>query len=160
VLTYTPEQINAIRLAIAEAHATMRQQRRFEPLVFAQAFIAHGGIQIPGEPDNLGECKRLAQSVILSLEAGRPVREDANLAREIRRTQIQARWCKSAESDKVVGFRLDFDEDTLKNPNCLALLGIDHGLGTAVTRKGQILVLPPECDGYTITPVLEDEIEE
>jgi len=155
---YTPEQINVIRRAIAEAHEVMRQQQRFDALVFARAFVAHGGIQIPGDPENHKACQQVAQALIHQLKTGVSA-DDPTVQREVHRARTQAHWCAAATSDKIVGFRVTLSPAAQNNPECLALIGMDHGLGSAVIRKGEVLVVPPVCDGYAITPVQEDEVE-
>lgn len=157
---YTPEQVAIIRVAIVKGHEAMQRQGKFEPLVFARAFIEHGGIQIPGKPENEKARREVARQLLRSLETDKCVSEEATLVREVNRAQIEAQWAAAAVSDKVVGFRVTLSQNAQANPNCLAIVGADHGLGEAVIRKAEVVVLPPECDGYTITPVLEDEIEQ
>ena len=157
---YTPEQVTTIRAAIVEGYEAMRQQGKFEPLVFAHAFIGHGGIQIPGKPANEKARRKVAQQLLRSLETGGRTSKDATVVREVNRAQMEAQWAAAAVSDKVVGFRITLSPNAQANPNCLAIVGADHGLGEAVFRKLEIVILPPECDGYTITPVLEDEVEQ
>ncbi len=154
---YTPEQLDRIRLAIAQAREAMRVAARFEPLVFARAFIAADGLQVPGQP---ADTAPLATRLLQALERDDASATDPLLAREIERARSEARWAKLAESDDVVGFHMQLPGVALLDPKCRALLKADHGLGAAVFRKAEIVVLPAACDGARFTPVYEHEIEQ
>ena len=154
---YNPEQFDRIRMAIAQARAAMRAVGRFEPLVFARAFIAADGLQVPGEQ---ADTARLATLLLQALERDEAGGADALLAREIERARSEARWAKLAESDDVVGFHMQLPGAALLDPVCRAVLKADHGLGAAVFRKAEIVVLPAACDGARFTPVYAHEIEQ
>ena len=154
---YTPEQLERMRLAIAQGREAMRTAGRFEPLIFARAFIAAGGLQIPGTS---ADTAPLAARLVQALERDETSGSDALLTREIERARGEARWAKLAESDDVVGFHMQLPGAALLDPNCRALLKADHGLGAAVFRKAEIVVLPAACDGARFTPVYEHEIEQ
>lgn len=153
---YTPEQLSQIRLAVAQGREAMRAAGRFEPLVFARAFVAAGGAQVPG---GVGDDRSLGARLLHALEHGE-VASDALLAREIERARNEARWAQLAESEAVVGFHLRLPPAALLDPKCRELLKADHGLGAAVFRKAEIVVLPAACDGASFTPVYEHEIEQ
>lgn len=157
VTDYTPEQLQQIRLAVAQGREAMRAAGRFEPLVFARAFVAAGGVQVPGAA---GDDSALGAELLRALEQNAPTTGDARLAREIERARNEARWAQLAESDTVVGFHLRLPPAALLDPKCREILKADRGLGAAVFRKGEIVVLPTACDGASFTPVYEHEIEQ
>ena len=156
---YTPEQIKTIRHAVAAAREAARKQRDFSPLTFAATYVAHEGVQLPGAPDDPRRVQ-LAQRLLELLQRGDANTDDADMARELQRVHTESRWAEAAASDKVVGFRLQLSGETATRPECLTLLGTDHGLGAAVFRKGEVVILPPGCGGAEFIPVLEDEIEQ
>lgn len=156
---YTPDQIKIIRHAVAAGRDAARRQHDYSPLVFARAYVAHGGVQLPGDGD---EPRRalLAQRLLDLLEQGKGHTDDADLQRELHRVRTEARWAEATLSDKVVGFRLQLSGEALNRPECLTLLGTDRGLGAAVFRKGEVVVLPVGCSDAAFIPVVEDEIEQ
>lgn len=154
---YTLEQLTQIRLAVAQAREAMRAAGRFEPLVFARAFVAAGGVQAPG---GAGNSPSLGARLLRALELGEAAGGDALLAREIERARNEARWAQLAESEAVVGFHLRLPPAALLDGKCRELLKADRGLGAAVFRKAEIVVLPAACDGASFTPVYEHEIEQ
>lgn len=154
---YSPEQLEQIRLAVAQGREAMRVAGRFEPLVFARAFVAAGGVRVPGAA---GDDPALGAALLRALEPGVNPTGDALLAREIERARNEARWAQLAESDAVVGFHLRLPPAALLDPKCRQILKADRGLGAAVFRKAEIVVLPAACDGASFTPVFEHEIEQ
>ena len=159
-MIYTLEQIKTIRGAVAEGREAMRQTREFDPIVFARAFIAHGGIQIPGAPDDVKKRREIEGWLVQSLEQGAPVNNDRTLLREFNRARAETQWTEAAESESVVGFRLKLPPQAEFSPIGHELTKQDHGLGAMVYRKGEIAVLPPECDGSIFTPIIEHEVEQ
>lgn len=153
---YTPEQLEHIRLAVGAGREAMRLAGRFEPLVFARAFTAAGGVQMPGKP---GDAQSLAARLIHALDRGE-VSTDPLLTREIERARSEARWAALAEADDVVGFRMDLPPAAVLEPICRELMKADHGLGAAVFRKAEIVVLPAVCGNARFTPVYDHEIEQ
>jgi hypothetical protein len=157
---YLPEQLEAIRKAVREARAAMQQASRYEPLDFARVFIRHDGIQIPGTRAEPATCTLLAQALLRSLQAGRPVSDDETVRRELRRARTEARWARLSMSDKVVGFYLKLGPLAQLSDACRELLAQDYGLGAAVFPKAKIVVLPPQCVDYEFVPMHEDEVEQ
>jgi hypothetical protein len=157
---YLPEQVQIIRGAVARGREAMRRRGRFDPVVFARAFIEHGGIQIPGQPDVQEARENIAREVLSLLASGAPESRDATVAREVRRARAESDWTRHAEADKVVGFRLHLGPGAERSPVCQTLLNVDHGLGQGVYRKAEVAVLPPDCDDSSFAPVLEDEVEQ
>ena len=64
---YKARQIARITDAIAAARLELRRQRRFDPLLFAQVFVAHQGPQIPGQPDAEAAAHRLGELLLEGL---------------------------------------------------------------------------------------------
>jgi len=157
---YTPQQIKTIRHAVAAGREAVRKQSDFNPLTFAKVYAAHDGIQLPGVHDDASRRLRLTQRLLEMLEHGATTMDDPDLQREFHRVRMETRWAEAAQSDKVVGFRLQFDGVAAYQPECQALLATDHGLGAAVFRKAEVVVLPPGCHGGEFIPVVEDEIEQ
>lgn len=157
---YTPEQVQIIAKAVQKAREAMQRARRFEAVVFAQAFIENDGIQIPGKAGNEPLRKRVAQHVLESLKTGGATSDDATVLREIKRAHAEVRWASSAESDKVVGFYLTLGPAAQQLADCHEFLNRDYGLGAAVFPKGRVVILPPTCDDHQFVPVLEDEVEQ
>lgn len=154
---YTPEQLDQIRLAVAQAREAMRAAGRFEPLVFAWAFTAAGGLQVPG---TITDTTALGRRLLLALERGENGGTDALLVREIERARTEANWARWAEADDIVGFHLQLPPAAVLEPKCREILKADRGLGAAVFRKGEIVVLPAACDGARFTPVYVHEVEQ
>lgn len=155
---YTPEQIQRIRLAIAAGREAMRDAGQFQPLIFARAFVAAGGFQLPGRVDDPATAG-LAQELLKRLTDGGAT-DNPLLKRELARAHAESRWAEAAEVDAVVGFRLELAPAALLDRNCREILKTDHGLGSAVFRKAEIVVLPAACDGAQFTPVYEHEVEQ
>lgn len=158
-MRYTEEQIEAIRSAIRQGRNAMARAGRWQPEVFARAFIEHGGIRIPGEPGPPERAGQVAGEVLAVLR-GEAQPGDEHVAREVHRARVEARWARAARSENVVGFLLRFGPGCDRNPACLAVLGEDHGLGAGVFPVSRILVLPPGCDDYEYVPVTENEVEQ
>lgn len=154
---YTPEQLEQIRLAVAQGREAMRIAGRFEPLEFARAFVAAGGVRVPGATT---DDPALGAELLHALEQSATATGNAILTREIERARNEARWAQLAESDAVVGFHLRLPPVALLDPKCRQILKADRGLGAAVFRKAEIVVLPAACDGASFTPVYEHEIEQ
>ena len=159
-MEYTSAQVHTIEIAIQRGREAMQQSKRFDALVFARAFIDHGGVQIPSQPDNETKREQIAAQLIAALESGRSTSADPTLARELRRAHAEAHWASAAESDKVVGFHLKLGPAATLQGVCRELLTRDYGLGAGVFPKGRIMVLPPACDDHEFTPLLEDEVEQ
>lgn len=157
---YRARQIAAIRAAITAARLVLQQSGSEEPLVFARAFVARSGVQVPGSPDDAGAARELGERLLQALASGayhHP--DDPDLQREIERARNETAWVAAMRDDKVVGFYLQLPAQALQSPTVEALSHENRGLGPGVLRKGDIVVLQPECDGARFIPVLEDEIE-
>lgn len=157
---YRARQIGAIRDAIAAAREALQRSDSDDPLVFAKAFVAAGGIQVPGRPGDEGAMRSLGERLLRALARGcyhDP--DDPDLQREIDRARHEARWVSAMRDGKIVGFYLQLPPRALHSPTVEALSHENRGLGPGVFRKGDIVVLQPECDGARLIPVLEDEIE-
>jgi hypothetical protein len=157
---YTPQQVQAIRDAIAKGREAVQRLQRPDPLVFARAYVAHGGIQIPGVPADTTRAESVAKALLAILTQGDAATDDEHVLRELKRVQTEVRWVTLAESDKVVGFYLRLGPAAELEAACRQLLGEDHGLGSAVFPKTQVVVLPTACSDYEFVPVLEDEVEQ
>lgn len=157
---YTPEQLQRLRHAVHAGREAMRQAGRYEPLVFAAAFIAHHGVQVPGASNEAALQQILAHHVLSSLRRGRLTSRDRTVMREVKRAQVEAQWTRLAQSDHVVGFYLKLGPVSRLHAPCLEWLGADNGLGAAVFPKGRVVVLPPECEDYEFVPVHEHELEQ
>ena len=156
---YTPAQAAAIRRAVAAGREALRRARDYSPLRFARAYIESGGVQPPGRPDDGASAQDLSLRILAALEGRGAAGDDADLRVELRRIHAETAWARAAASDKVVGFRLQLSDAAAALPVCAALAAVDHGLGAAVFRKAEIVILPPQCDGRFI-PVGEDEVEQ
>jgi hypothetical protein len=157
---YTTEQIERIRTAVAEARAALRARSHYDPLEFARVYVAHDGVQIPGESPDTDARAGLAERLLRALSDGGDAADDPALAREIARVRQETRWAEAGESDEIVGFRLELPPAALLERPCRALLKLDRGLGAAVFPKTQVVVLPPVCGGARFVPVREYEIEQ
>lgn len=155
---YTPEQTDRIRLAIAEGREAMHRTGQFHPLAFARAFVAAGGLQIPGVAD-IGETQQLADQLLQVIAQGGSSNHPV-LRRELERAHNEARWAQAAQVDEVIGFRLELAPAALLDRSCRQALKADRGLGSAVFRKAEIVVLPAACEGARFFPVYAHEIEQ
>jgi hypothetical protein len=156
---FKARQLAAIRDAVAAGRDAMREAGRFEPGVFARAFVAAGGVHIPGRRDEAAE-QALAARLLDALNSGEYSHPaDRDLQREVDRARNEAKWTAAQADDKVVGFFLMLPESAHDSPVAEAVSHDSHGLGPGIYRKGDIVVLQPECDGARFVPVLEDEIE-
>ena len=157
---YRARQLGAIRNAIAAAREALRRSGSDDPLVFAKAFVAEGGIQVPGHPGDESAMRSLGERLLRAFASGcyhHP--DDPDLQREIDRSRNEAHWVSVMHEEKVVGFYVQLPPQALRSPTVEALSHENRGLGPGVFRKGDIVVLQPECDGARFIPVLEDEIE-
>ena len=156
---FRARQVARIRDAVAAGRQAVREVGEADPVVFARAFVAAGGAQVPG--DRQGEAgEALGVRLLEAVARGRGAApEDPDLDRELRRASTEARWAMALEDDRIVGFLLDLPESALETPTVEALAHQSQGLGPGVFRKAEILVLQPECDGARFIPVTEHDIE-
>jgi len=157
--TYKARQIAAISDAVAAARLEMRRQRRFEPLLFAEVFIHHGGIQIPGKPDDAAGAEQVAKALLSAVRAGQRHSTDPDVERELRRVYQETSWTEASESDQVVGFAIRLGAKAEADPNCEHLIKENHGLGAGVFRKHEVLVLQPACADCQFIPVYAHDLE-
>lgn len=157
---YSAQQIRIIKRAMALGRAAMQRAGRYEPLIFAEAYVAHDGVQIPGAEGENPVRTRVADRLLQSLRGGHRETADTDVARELKRVQAEVRWARLAESDQVVGFHLRMGPAAQLESACRELLYQDHGLGAAVFPKAQTVVVPVGCEDYEFTPVLEHELEQ
>jgi hypothetical protein len=157
---YSAEQIQIIKQAMVMGRAAMQRTGRYEPLIFADAYVAHDGVQIPGAESDDAARTRVADRLLESLRSGYIATGDAHVMRELKRAQTEVRWARLAESDLVVGFHLRMGPGAQLESACRELLHQDHGLGAAVFPKAQTVVVPASCEDYEFTPVLEHELEQ
>lgn len=155
---YRARQLAVIRDAIAAGREALRAAASPDARVFAAAYIAAGGVQIPGEPE-ADAATELARRLEASLEAGVRRVDDPHLQREIDRAHREVAWVAAQSDDSIVGFHLALPASAMDSPTAEALSHQDHGLGPGVFRKGDIVVLQPDCDGARFTPVTEHEVE-
>lgn len=157
---YTPEQVNKIRRAVAEAREFMRREDSYTPLTFVRAYLAREGLQIPGAAHDETARRRAAEALLEALTGHAAPGGDPLIAREMERIAMEVQWAYAARAPEVVGFRLQFGRRAKQLPECLGLLSVDHGLGPAVFAKGRVVVLPPDCCGAEFIPVREHELEQ
>lgn len=157
--SYSPDQILAIRRAIAEGRAAVSGHGHRDLLRFAAAYVAHGGIQVPGQPEDQKARDAIARRLMAILESTATA-EDPSVMRELARVKMETQWANAARLPKVVGFRLQLGPEALRRTECLALLAVDRGLGAAVFGKTEVVVLPPGCEDCEFIPVMEDEVEQ
>lgn len=157
---YTGGQIAAISGAVRAARAELQRERSDDPLLFARTYVAHDGVQVPGEPEARDAARELAERLVAALREGPAVAErDADLAVELQRVRAEAALARPLDSPKVVGFRLELGPAAARDPAAAGLLGADFGLGAAVYPPTRVVVPPPACLDYAFRPVLEDEVE-
>jgi hypothetical protein len=157
---YRARQIAVIRDAVAAGRDALRASDDPSPLLFARAFIAAGGVQIPGQPDADDARDALAERLLRALATDqRRVAGDRDLQRELDRAHAETAWVRAQADDLVVGFRLELPPAAMEGPTAEALSHDNHGLGPGIVRKADIVVLQPDCDGARFYPVTEHEIE-
>jgi len=156
---FKAKQIEAIRDAVGKARRALREERRFDPLLFATVFVKEGGVQIPGRPEDTAGARMLGKRLLASLRGDDRRHDDADLRRELDRVRGETAWVKAAMDDTVVGFRIALGPSAENNPLCTMLLRENHGLGVELVRKSEILVLQPPCDGTRFIPVHDYELE-
>ena len=156
---FRARQVARIRDAVAAGRRAVRAAGVEDPRVFARAFVAAGGAQVPGDPSEQASAQ-LGERLLAALARGdSPCAADPDLSREISRAVTETRWAMALDDDRVVGFLLDLPAAALENPTVEALAHQSQGLGPGVFRKGDILVLQPECDGARFLPVSVHDIE-
>lgn len=156
---YKARQIAAISDAVAAARLELRRRRRYDPLTFAEAYIAHGGVQIPGRPDDTAGAAALAEGLLRALRTGQRHASDPLLAVELQRVHQETAWTEQADADQVVGFAVRLGAKAEDDPDCQALLKANHGLGPGVFRKHQVVVLQPACADCHFVPVYAHDLE-
>jgi hypothetical protein len=157
---FSPEQIAIIRSAVQSGRAAVQRQRCDDPCVFARAFIAENGVQIPSQPQEQDTAQRVAQQVLRVLRTGEPLKGDEDVAREAHRARIETRLALSLSSERSVGFTVRLGPQAQSDPACRVIIGEDLGLGAAVFPMNRVVVMPPWCLDYDFTPISEDEIEQ
>lgn len=155
---FRARQVARIREAVAAGRDAVRRAGRFEPALFARAYVGAGGTQVPGAPPEAGEA--LGEQLLRALAEGRREAADApDLDRELRRVFTEVRWAEAQADDHVVGFLLQLPPGAEASPTAEALAHQSQGLGPGVFRKGEIVVLQPECDGARFLPVTDHDVE-
>lgn len=155
---FRARQVARIRDAVASGRAALRRAGRYEPARFARAYVAAGGLQVPDAPAAAGVA--LGERLLQAVAAGRRrAPDDPDLDRELRRVASEARWAEAQADDRIVGFLLRLPPGAEASPTAEALAHQSQGLGPGVFRKGEILVLQPDCDGAEFVPVTDHEVE-
>ena len=160
MLPFAPEQIVIICSAVQAGRAAVQRQGCADPCVFARAFIAENGVQIPSEPQERRTAQWVAQQLLHALRTSEPSREDAHVARETHRAQIETRLALRLSSERSVGFTVRLGPRAQSDPACRAIINEDLGLGAAVFPRNRVVVMPPWCLDYNFTPISEDEVEQ
>jgi len=155
---YKARQLATIREAIAAGRQALRDAASRDPQVFAQAYIAADGVQIPGQPRS-EQAAELADQLRHCLASGTRRVTDPDLQREINRVHQEVQWLDAQYDDSVVGFLLQLPEAALESPTVEALSHQMEGLGPGIFRKADIVVLQPDCDGATFQPLTEHDLE-
>lgn len=155
---YKARQLATIREAIAAGRDALREQGSRDPQVFAEAYIAADGVQIPGEPKSERRSE-LAEQLRDCLAKGRTRVSDPDLQREIDRVHQEVQWLDAQYDDSVIGFLIELPESAKESPTVEALSHQMEGLGPGVFRKADIVVLQPDCDGARFTPLTEHDLE-
>lgn len=156
---FKASQIEAIREAVGKARQVLRENRRFDALLFATVFVKEGGAQIPGRPEDKAGARALGERLLEALRVEVRYQNDLDLQREIDRAHAEAAWAEAAVDDTVVGFRIALGPTAGNDPQCTMLLKENHGLGVELVRKSEILVLQPACDGTRFIPIRDYEVE-
>lgn len=157
---FRARQIAVMERAVARAREVLRDSETPGPAVFARAFVAAGGAQVPGACPDDDAHAALAHRLLRYLDAGwREAGADRDLQRELDRAHRETAWVAAESDDGVVGFYLELPADVLENPVAEAMSHASHGLGPGVFRKADLVVLQPECDGARFVPVREHDIE-
>jgi len=155
---FRARQVARIRDAVASGRDALRRAARYDRELFARAYVAADGPQVPDAPPEAGA--ELGRRLLQAVAAGRrEAPEDPDLHRELRRVDIETRWAEAQADDHIVGFLLRLPPSAEASPTAEALAHQSQGLGPGVFRKGEILVLQPECDGAELVPVTDHEVE-
>ncbi len=155
---YKARQLATIREAVAAGREALRKQASRDPQVFAQAYIAADGVQIPGQPRS-EQAPGLARRLQDCLTNGVRHVDESDLQREIDRVHQEVQWLDAQYDDSVVGLLLELPEAAKDSPTVEALSHQMEGLGPGVFRKADIIVLQPDCDGASFTPLTEHDLE-
>jgi len=153
---YTQAQVGAIARAV-RAGRDAAAGADDGALAFAAAFVAAGGVQVPGAEGDDAGAERIATALLEALRGG-ALPDGDDVRREIARARAEAAW--AAASERVVGFRLQPGPRAAAAPEVRALAGTDHGLGAGVVPKTRVVVLPPDCDDCAFVPVTDDDVEQ
>ena len=157
---FSPEQIAIIRSAAQSGRAAVQRRMRDDPCVFARAFIAENGVQVPSQPQELDTVRRVARQLLRVLRTGEALEQDVHVARETHRARLETRLAVSLSSQRSVGFMVRLGPQAQSDPACRAIIGEDLGLGAAVFPMNRVVVMPPWCLDYDFTPISEDEVEQ
>ncbi|MDZ7810265.1 MAG: hypothetical protein U5L11_09080 [Arhodomonas sp.] len=127
---FRARQLARIRDAVAAGRAAVRRSGSQDPVTFAEAFVAAGGVQIPGKPEAVDAAEALARRLLRALRAGQYHHAgDPDLQREVDRARQEVRWTAAQTEDSVVGFHLVVPEGAAEDATVEALAHAGRGLG-------------------------------
>ncbi len=156
---YRARQVARIRDAVSAGREAVRAAGSADALIFARAFVAAGGAQVPGDTSEAA-AQALGERLLAALAAGAQAAPgDADLARELQRAHTEAEWAIALDDDRIVGFLLELPAAALETPTVEALAHQSQGLGPGVVRKADVIVLQPDCDGARFIALSEHDIE-
>ena len=154
---FRARQVEAIRLAVAEAREAIRRRGEFTPRAFLEHFVAAGGPRRPGDDDPAAR-EAFGQRLLEVVDSGAEP-ADADLRRELERARNAAAWAAALADDTVVGFYLELPPAARQDPVVEALSHQMGGLGAGVVPRSAVVVLQPACDGVRFVPVRDFEVE-
>ncbi|KAB7619545.1 hypothetical protein [Alkalilimnicola sp. S0819] len=157
---YKARQIAAIEEAVMTGRRALKAAQNDDPRVFAHAYVAAGGVQIPGQPAAKDAAQALGRALLESLARNTaPAQENELLRFEWERVQQETEWVRQARDERVVGFRLVLSPAAERDMACAAISKQDHGYGRNLFPRLSIVVLPPQALGSRFVPVSVDEVE-
>ncbi len=157
---FTPEQSAHIRAAIQAGRQALSIGER-SPGIFAAAFLRAGGLQLPGEELD-PETRRRAEGRIMAIVNRRgsnqpePKPIQAMIEREVARIHDEFDRFQTSVNPDLVGYRLRIGRDVADPAACLRFTQVDlFGMGPGTIPPGEIVVLPPCCDGALWEPIYQ-----
>jgi hypothetical protein len=161
---FTQKQRRLIRDAIVSGRDAMKDQGA-DAIVFAKAFIAGRGVQVPGGHSlNTLARRRLDALLLAAVKNGdaaappdAPVWLSACVKRELARALSEATLFPARSNADVLGIAVDCSSAADRDA-CERFITLNTRGGSGLHDKHEIVILPTACDGATLHAIFVRDI--